>query len=203
MKKHTNAKEIDGDLWKGIEAAITKEAKEKIAPVIKIYVVAKALAADAAVDLAAWADLDKTAGRFDTEVKREDYDSDEKYNEAVTEAEEAAEKAYENAKKEAAAFLVTNEVFNQYRNDIGKAAFDSFIADYGEANLRTALQFEKLMNYLTSTSVVKEEGHNHPKYVERDGVLYIDFRYDGLTYVAVEEIVEETPDSDPDGGDGE
>ncbi len=187
LKSHAEAKEIDGDIWRGIEAAITKEAKEKIAPVIKIYVVAKALKDDAKVDLAAWAELDKTAGRFDIEVDREDYEDEEKYNEAVTKAEESETKAYENAKKEADRFLVTNDVFNQYKNDIGNAAYESFISDYGEANLRTALQFEKIMNYLMSTSIERVDGHNHPKYTERDGVLYIDFRYEGLTYVTVED----------------
>ena len=197
LKSHTKAKEIDGDIWKGIEEAITKEAKEKIAPVIKIYVVAKALAEDAKVDLAAWVELDKAADRFKVEVDREDYESDEEYNEAVTKAEESSNKAYENAKAEADKFLVTDAVFDQYREEIGKAAYDRFIADYGEANLRTALQFEKLMNYLTYTSTERVDGHNHPKYTERDGVLYIDFKYEGLIYTAVEEI------ADGDGADGD
>ena len=194
LKDHTGAKEIDGDIWKGIEAAITKEAQEKIAPVIKIYVVAKALEASAKVDLLDWAELDKTAGCFDVEVEPEDYETEEAYNEAVTKANESKEKAYENAKKEAERFLVTDDVFDQYKDQIGKAAFDKLIGDYGEANIRTALQFEKLMNYLTSVSTKREDGHNHPIYEERAGVSYIDFRYDGLVYTTVE------PDAD-DGAD--
>ena len=187
LADHTDAKEIDGDIWKGIEKAITEEAKEKLAPVIKIYVVAKALKDDAKDDLTEWAEADNAADRFKVEVERDDYETEEEYNEALTKAEETATKAYENAKKEAERFLVTDEVFNQYKNDVGKASFDSFVETYGEENLRTALQFEKLMNYLTSISTVREDGHNHPKYVERDGVRYLDFRYDGLTYVTVED----------------
>ena len=179
---------------------INELRKFGLVPVIKITKVenalplAKALAADAKDDLADWAELDKTANRFKVEVEREDYKTEEEYNEALTKAEESETKAYENAKKEADKFLVTDEVFNQYKDEVGKASFDSFVETYGEENLRTALQFEKLMNYLTSISTVREDGHNHPDYVERYGVRYLKFRYDGLTYVTVE---------DADAGDGE
>lgn len=192
----TGAKEVDGDIWKGIEAAITKEAKAVLDPVIKIYVVAKAYKDSAKVDLAAWAELDKTAGRFKVEVDRKDYETDAEYNEAVTKAEESETKYYENAKEEADSFLVTDAVFNQYKEEIGKASFDSFVSSYGETNLRTALQFEKLMNYFMSVSTDRVDGENHPHYIDRegDGVLYLDFRR--VTYVTVE-------DTDTDGGENE
>lgn len=190
LKSHTEAEAIDGDLWRGIEAKITEQAKESIAPVIKIFVVAKELKEFAKVDLAAWAELDKTAGIFEVELDREDYETDEEFNEAKAEAEEDAKETYENAKEEAETFLVTDEVLAKYRDRVGKAAYDNYIQSYGEANLRTALQFEKLMNYLTSITREREDGHDHPTYVEREDVLYLAFRFarfDGLLYTTVED----------------
>ena len=84
----------------------------------------------------------------------------------------------ESAKENASYFLITDEVFKDYKKEIGRAYYRQLTEQYGEINLRASFQFNKLFYYLTSTNIQQstEGDHKHTevKYTE-DGSM-IDFR---------------------------
>jgi hypothetical protein len=83
-----------------------------------------------------------------------------------------------------------------YRDLNGKAYYDQMINNYGEINVRAALQFERLFYYLASqnVSVAEENAHGHTTEVDYvdaygDGVMYLDFRTVKYTF-ASDEVAE-------------
>lgn len=166
----------------GLDAALKKEAESQLAPIIKIYVVAKACEADAVKALPGYVEADIKGGAYyiDEESYRELYG--DKADEKIAEAKENAEENIKTAREDADLFLVDDEYMKGYKKEIGRAYYRSLIEEYGEINLRAAFQFNRLFYYLTSTNIElnEEEGHTEIKYV--DG--YLDFRT--VTYKLVE-----------------
>ncbi len=154
-----------------IEAAIEKEAKEAIGPLLIMYACAKALDADGVSStVVEYINKDIAAGAYDEQT------------------DDVKAEAVENAKN----FLVTDEVFKAYKKSLGRAAYRNYEAAYGEINIRASLQFNRLFYYLTSTELVKDEdaGHVHSVVVSKgeDDFLYIKFRT--ITYTIKAEKTE-------------
>ena len=161
-----------------IEGAIIKEAKEYIDPILKIFVVSKALAEDAKVKLPQYVQAD-----IDSGVYEDDTDS------------------IERAQNEAKYFIINDDYLKYYKKEVGNTYYRNLIDSYGEINIRAGIQFNKLMNYLTSADIVmtEEEGHDdhgHAEYMytekDAEGNVYISFRTVKYT------IVVETADTETD-----
>ena len=149
-----------------IEAAITKEAKEAIGPLLILYACAKALDADnVSSKVIEYIEADIASGAYDEQT------------------EEVKAEALDNAKN----FLVTNDVFKAYKKSLGRAAYRSYEAAYGEINIRASLQFNRLFYYITSTELVKDEdaGHVHSvvtKVTDSEGKEFYYIKFRTITY---------------------
>lgn len=183
----------------GLDAALEKEAKSYIDPIIKIYVVSKACEADALKAMTgenSYIELDIKQGlyRVDEESIRETYkDYPDKIEDKIKEANENAEENIEAAREEAKTFVIDDAFMKNYKKDIGSAYYRDLINDYGEINLRAGFQFNKLFYYLTCTDIhySEEEKHIEAQYVTReDGNTYLSFRT--ITYT----IKVETPETE-------
>lgn len=155
--------EGEKDYMKGIEA----EAKTFIAPIIKVFVVAKAFEEEGAQEkLAAYVEKDIAAGVYDAHYKNDDELSADENAKAKKEAEDAAKETVEAVREDAKHFLVTDEVYDLFKKEQG-SSYKNLEESYGEQNLRTALQFNKLFDYLVGTEslVAEHDGdwHNEPK----------------------------------------
>ena len=149
-------------------AAITAEAKSYAEPLIKIYIVSKAFESEANASVLAWVDADIAKGAYDAHYVNDDSLSEAENAEAKAEAEESAKKNKESARKNAQTFIVTDEVFEDYKKEIG-SAYDTYYKDsFGERNLRAALQFNRLFYFFTATKldVHTEDGESHAEIVE-------------------------------------
>ncbi len=162
-----------------VREAIVKEAKEAIEPVIKIFVVSKALKDRAVTAMSGpngyiEADIADGAYLVDEEAYRDYYGEDaDKY---IEEANKNADESKKSAREESGRFLVNDAYMKYYKKNVGSAFYRSQIEAYGEINLRTAIQFNKLFYYLTCTEITfnEEEGHAEIRYTA-DGTK-IDFR---------------------------
>ena len=162
-----------------IQAEIEKQAKEALDPIIKIYVVARACESDAVKALTGengYIELDIKGGAYeiDEEAYKDTYG--DKAADKIAEAKKNAEESKQSARDEAGMFLVNDAYMNNYKKEIGNAYYNDLCEEYGELNLRTAFQFNRLFYYLTSTNLEfnEHEGHSEIKYTE-DG-KYLDFR---------------------------
>ena len=162
-----------------IDGAIEKEAKTAITPIIKIYVVSKALEAEAVKAMNGpngYVEADITGGAYKIdEQSYRDYYGDEA-DKKIAEALKDAKEREESAREEAGMFLIDKAYMRRYKREVGASFYRQQIEAYGEINLRTAMQFNKLFYYLTCTNIefVEDEGHVEIKYTE-DGTK-IDFR---------------------------
>lgn len=169
-----------------IEGAIIKEAKDYIKPILKIFVVSKAVAEDAKVALPKYAQADIDSGVYEDD-----------------------QESIDRAKNESKYFIIDDDYLKYYKKEVGGTYYRNLIDSYGEINLRAGIQFNKLMNYLTSADIVMsetEDDHDHAhaeyKYTEKDaeGNIYISFRT--IKYVIVEPSVEDETDTET-GTEGE
>ena len=167
-----------------IGEAIEKEAKAAIEPIIKIYVVAKALESNAVAAMPGYvqADIDGKAYEINEEEYR-DYYGDEA-DKKIAEARKTADENKQSAIEEATMFLIDDAYMRRYKREVGSSFYRQQIEAYGEINLRTAIQFNKLFYYLTCTEIDmnEDEGHVEIQYTT-DGTR-IDFRT--VDYVIVE-----------------
>ena len=206
----TKAEELfgktEGDKEKAIDMAIEKEAKEAIDPLLKLYAVARALDADGVVaKVEEYIDKDILAGAYKARYE-DNKNLTEKQNEEAREvAEKNAKKNEESAKENASYFLITDEVFKDYKKEIGSSAYRSYEEQYGEINIRASLQFNRLFYYLTSTDLVDniDENKTDIAYSAEDGgvivfrtIKYILVEDDGLDHEAE---ADGTHDHDGDG----
>ena len=182
-----------------VENLITTQAKEAVAEIVKIYVVAINLEADAKAVLASYVQADIDAGKYDADLEEFNYEYNNeksaKWNERqMKKAEKELKKANEKALKEAeenkkellenaADFIVNDKVFREWKKELGRANWRVYEEQYGEQNVRAAIQFNQLMYYLTSTNIEMhvEEGEDHshsmPLYkTAADGTVVLDFR---------------------------
>ena len=170
-----------------IDEAIEKQAKEALEPIIKIYVVSKALEEQAVKAMVGpdgyiEADINGGAYEIDEQAYRDYYgeDADKK----IAEARKAAEENIKGVREESGMFLIDANYMRRYKREVGSSYYRQQIKAYGEINLRTALQFNKLFYYLTCTELVKDaDGLAEIKYTTGDNVR-IDFRT--VDYVIVE-----------------
>ena len=170
-----------------IDEAIEKEAKTAIEPIIKIYVVAKALEADAVKAMVGpdgyiEADINGGAYYLDEEAYKDYYG--DKADKKIAEAKKQIEENIKSAREESGLFLIDKAYMRRYKREVGSAFYRQQVESYGELNLRTALQFNKLFYYLTCTEIEfnAEESHAEMKYTA-DGTK-IDFRT--VDYVIVD-----------------
>ncbi len=159
--------------YTNFDEALVGEAKAAVEPLIKLYVVAYALEEDAKAVLEGYIQSDIDAGAYDSNYKYNESLSDRKNEKAKAEAEKQAEENKKEALESAKNFIITDEVFREYKRDLGSSVYRSYEETYGEINIRAALQFNRLFYYLTSTNIViTEEGgsrHAEPKYVPVEG----------------------------------
>lgn len=137
-----------------LDETLEAEAKKYLEPIIKIHVVAKAVAPKAADAVKNYRQKDIATGKYDEE-KIEDFN------------------------RLSGMFIVDKAYMRQYKKNVGSAVYRSQIDTYGEINVRTAEQFELLFYYLTSTDFTynAETGHEHP--VLKNGkIAYRTIKYD-------------------------
>ena len=188
-------KEHNGD----IEAALVAEAKEFIAPLIRVYVVAKALETEAATKIVEFVQKDIDQGAYNSFYQNDDDKTADENAKLKEKADEDARKNAEEALEEAGRFLITDAAFNAYKDKLGKATYEVWEAEYGERNIRAALQFNKLFYYLVNTDYKIAEDGKHVEILYKDngtGEKVLSFR--NLTYT----IVEETDDADDSDNNG-
>lgn len=153
----------------GVDAKIEAEAKTFVEPIIQIYVVSKALADDADAVM-----LDQLKAKefiYDADYEYNDAISKEANDKAKAEAEETAKKYKDYEFWCAEHFLFDDEAFDKYKEYYGQSNYESIESQYGETNIRTALQVDRLFDYLLSAKVEEHshDGHSHESYVYEDG----------------------------------
>ena len=160
----TKASDIDG-----VDAKIEEEAKEFVDPIIRIYVVSKALADDA--NAVMFDQLKAKEFIYDADYEYDDSISEEANEKAKAEAEESAQKYKDYEFWCAEHFLFDDEAFDKYKVYYGQSNYESIESQYGETNIRTALQVDRLFDYLLSAKVEEHshDGHSHESYVYEDG----------------------------------
>ena len=170
---------LTAKLGQDVDAAIEKEAKGYLDPILKVFVVSQALNSKAVEALTGEngyieADIKGGAYRVDEKSYKDYYKEDaQKY---IDDAKENAEKNMSDAREEAGKFLIDNDYMKAFKKEVGSSYYRTLVEQYGETNLRTSMQFNKLFYYLTSTNIFfnEEEGHSEVKYTE-DGTK-LDFR---------------------------
>jgi len=164
------------------DGEIADQAKEALAPILKLYAVAKVFEAEgAAIEMVDFVKDDIAAGKYDAEYAE---DADEKTKaDAIVAANENKEAAIKNAEQ----FFVDDEVFKEFKKSVGAAAYRQYEKEYGEINIRASMQFNNLFYYLTSTRLEKGEDDEHPhtKYKKTaDGSYVLSFRNINYTFKA-------------------
>ncbi len=139
----------------GVDAKIEEQAKAFVLPIMKIYAVAKVLKDGAAVLPQQIAD-----------------------NKAVIEdfAEHGTRREFETVEFFAENFYITDEVFEEYKNMVGKNEFESAMDSYGgESNIRVAHQISNIFDYLLMVDYdapdAAEGEHAHAKITYVDGKI--------------------------------
>ena len=160
-----------------VQAALEKQAKAELVPIIKIFVVSKAYEEKAEAVMLSYVEQDEALGMYDVDEQEYiDYYGEDEYKSYYKSAKKSAAKQLKYDKKMAGRFIVDNAYLRSYKGLIGAAAYRQEIKEYGKTNLRVGFQFENLFAYLTRTNLEKPEDHVETKYVTReDGVQYLDF----------------------------
>ena len=193
LENYLVSKELKGDgvtNADGIEAAITKRAENALKPILQVYALAIALDNSTEIDVTSmmksYVEADKAGHAYDI---LDDTLTDKQRKEQ----EEAAEKSYQQALSDSENFIVTDKVFKEYKKQLGNATYRDWEAQYGEVNLRAALQSNRLMYFLLSTNIqLNADGDGlEVKYEEIDGKNYVDFRTVEYKFKA-EETTEES-----------
>ena len=179
----------------GVDAKIEAEAKTAIEPLIKLYVVCRALAPDAnAVMLGQLKANAESAGIYDADYEYDDTLSAEKNEQAKKEAEESAKKYQDYEYYCAEHFLFDDEAFKAYKDYYGQANYEQIESEYGETNIRAALQVDRLFDYLLNAKLTKsDEEDGHAETVYEDGKL----AFYNISYT----IKAEDKDADSDSAD--
>ena len=170
-----------------ISRALKDKAKVDVKPIIQLYFLAQELNKYNFGDgktindiVLGYVESDIAAGKYKAHYEYNDSLSKEENERADAKAKEQADKNKESALKNAKNFLVTDAVFEDYKNEIGKKTYEVWEEQYGEINIRAALQADKIFYYLLSTDIVMSEdggdSHAEVKYVDRDGKLWLAFR---------------------------
>ena len=105
-------------------------------PILKIFVVAQALEKQANKDMPGYVDADIKAGYY-----REDGKDNEE--------------TYKTIREQAGKFLIDDAFMKEFKSNSSSSAYNQYVKENGEINIRTALQFQKLFEYLTSVEHVE------------------------------------------------
>ena len=133
--------------------AIETEAKGYLEDLIKLYTVADAFEkAGAQAELAQFIEADIAAGAYDYDLyyKYDSEKSDSENKEAKDYYEEYASETKKTLRENAKYFYMDDEAFNEVFKKHQGSAYNEIAESYGERNLRACLQFNNLMDYLTS-----------------------------------------------------
>ena len=125
-------------LGSDVDSAIEKEAKKNLDPILKIFVVAQALEKQANKDMPGYVDADIKAGYY-----REDGKDNEE--------------TYKTIREQAGKFLIDDAFMKEFKSNSSSSAYNQYVKENGEINIRTALQFQKLFEYLTSVEHVENK----------------------------------------------
>ena len=133
--------------------AIETEAKGYLEDLIKLYTVADAFEkAGAQAELAQFIEADIAAGAYDYDLyyKYDSEKSDSENKEAKDYYEEYASETKKTLRENAKYFYMDDEAYNEVFKKHQGSAYNEIAESYGERNLRACLQFNNLMDYLTS-----------------------------------------------------
>lgn len=167
------AKDYDKDINKAIDAA----AKKYLNPIIKVFFIANVMKDTAAEKFLADVRLDIEQGAYDAHYEDDDTLTEKENKKAREKAEKTAKENQENALENAQYFIINNDYMKFYKKQVGNAAYNRLIKDYGDINLRASFQFNRLFSYFTSANLEMGEDGDHveTKYTEGEGVM-LDFR---------------------------
>jgi hypothetical protein len=98
----------------------------------------------------------------------------------------------ESSLEEAKTFLIDDAFMKNYKKEVGRVNYNSAIDSYGEINLRTGFQFNKLFYYLTSADIQLNEHGDHTETMYKDGKL----AFRTISYT----IKVDAPEVDAEGG---
>ena len=127
------------------------------------------LEAQAEKDMPGYVEADIKAGLY-----RVDGEDDQESNDRVLD--------------EAGKFLVDNEYMKEFKSELSSSAYNQYIKQYGELNIRTTFQFQKLLAYLTSVEYIENKEMETTDVNYNNGIL----AYRVLSY----KIVVETENTD-------
>ena len=114
----------------------------------------------------------ESAGIYDANYEYNDALSAEKNEQSKKEAEESAKKYQEYEYYCAEHFLFDDEAFKAYKDYYGQANYEQIESEYGETNIRAALQTDRLFDYLLNAKLTKsEEEDGHAEIVYENGKL--------------------------------
>ena len=159
---------------KSVDAGIEREAKEYLDPIIKIFLVSQKLENEAKKAMPGFIQADIDAGLY-----RDNGKDDEEYNKNLL----------DGANK----FIIDDAFMKDWKGDMSSSAYNELINTYGDLNIRTLFQFQKLFAYLTSIE------HVENKTMETTDIKYneagtLAFRV--LSYKIVEKTEEDATEED-------
>ncbi|MBQ7356045.1 MAG: hypothetical protein IJW66_01480 [Clostridia bacterium] len=189
----------ESDKEKAIEKAIDAEAKEAIDPLLKLYTVAAALdAKGVSAKVIEYVNKDIAAGAYLARYEDNENLTAKQNKEAKETAEKNAKENEADAKENAGNFLITDEVFKDYKKALGSSAYRSYKEQYGEINIRASLQFNRLFYYLTCTDLVDNTEDNSTDIAYTTPAAGEDAKiaFRTIQYIIVEETEDEEDDHD-------
>jgi len=183
-----------------VDAAIEAEAKAAIEPLLKLYAIAKLLDdKGAAKEVVSFIMSDINNRAYDVNYTYDETLSEKENKKAEEKAKEQARETREEALKNAENFLVTDEVYKDYKKALGSTAARQYEKEYGEINIRAALQFNRLFYYLASTELEYDEEEEHPhtayKLIVDDGEVTKVLSFKNLSYTIADAEEEDKTDS--------
>ena len=149
-------------------------SKEYLDPIIKIFLVSQKLENKAKEAMSGFIQADIDAGLYDDEIEdNAEYEQD----------------LLDGAKK----FIIDDAFMKDWKGDMSSSAYNELINTYGELNIKTLFQFQKLFAYLTSVE------HVENKTMETTDIKYneagtLAFRV--LSYKIVEKTEEDATEED-------
>ena len=173
-----------------VDAALAKEAGRILDDQLVVYAVAQALDAhNADKDHTSWIkNSEKDLKKMYENSLGHDHDENSDHNH-----DDEIEETYQSVLNSAKDLLVTNKVFNAYKDELGRSQYNLYVDSYGEENLRMNLQFSKLMSFLLYTDYEEYEDDYKVAYVDTDEDGKVDtFAYKFIKYTT-EKPETETP----------
>ena len=177
------------------EEVLTAEAEKMLNEQIRVYAVAKALVENGALNgyevviddegttvvvegYKAAIENEQRAATFKALIEHSIKHNDEDIKDGKLKRE--TEKSWKDLLESTDEVFVTNKVFRQYKNDLGRSSYVYAKEQYGENNLRMYLQFENLLSYLLFTDYQLND------YAAHDGEYTVLEKEDGkLAYLFI------------------